>query len=268
MKKLLVLLMVLAIAMPAMAGVTLTESGKTGTTVTVGYNFDGTGSAPRAFALVLTATGGTITSVTPAKTGESTAASKGFGIFPGTIVINSAGVVTSYGTPVEPTDLPGGPSATGTNRVVVALGSLYVGDTNRPAAIGNLFTVVCSTGTTALAVAEEDAYRGGVVAEDASALTVATLNIAFVAPPCFTGTPAEVAVWNAWGQPANWCGTCWRNGDINVDNFVTFGDVSQVMTYFKNNDTTGRGDYNMDGFLTFGDVSAVFTKFKAAATCP
>jgi hypothetical protein len=189
MKKMLFILMALLVAAPAMA-LTLGETAKSGTTVTVTYDAAG-GAFPRAFGLVLQATGGTITSVTAAKTGESVTGSKGFGIFPGTIDINSVtGVVDSYGSPVEPNALPGGPSATGTSRVVVALGSLYgPGDANKPDPSGNLFTVVCSAGTTALSVSEEETYRGGVVDVNAVGLTVATLNITFAVPETIIGTP-------------------------------------------------------------------------------
>jgi len=196
MRKLLILLAVL-IATPAFATVTLTESAKTGTTVTVGYSYAEPNGLPRAFALVLQATGGTITSVTPYMTGESgaptatPALAKGYGIFPGTIVIDSNGNVTDYSTPVEPNGLPGGPSATGTSRVVVALGSLYAGgsDANKPGNTGALFTVVCSSGTTSLNVSEEDTYRGGVVDVNAVALDVDAINITFAVAETITGTP-------------------------------------------------------------------------------
>ena len=81
MKNLLCVLMTGIFATASMAAVTLTESNKSGTRVTVGYNYDGTGARPRAFALVLQATGGTITSVTPAKTGQSTATARGMEYF-------------------------------------------------------------------------------------------------------------------------------------------------------------------------------------------
>lgn len=175
-KSLVVLITVLAMALPSMAAVTLTGSAS-GQTVTVGYSYDGTGQRPRAFGLVLTSAGGTITSVTPVKTGESTAAAAGYGIFPGTISIATDGTVSSYGTPVEPTALPGGPSQLGTNRVVVALGSLYKGDANKPGNNANLFSVVVGTGTTSLTITPETTSRKGVVGEDATQITVDPLTI-------------------------------------------------------------------------------------------
>jgi len=200
MKKMLFVLMVLLIAMPAMAAVTLTEVSKTGTQATVGYAWASGVGFPRAFALTLVANGGFITSVTATKTGVSTSASKGYGIFPGTIVINTSGVVTSDGTPVEPNALPGGGAANGaSHHCIVALGSLYgPGDANKPASSGSLFTVVCSAGTTSVTVSEEDTYRGGVVDVNAVGLTVAPITITFP-PSTFTlttsaGTGGSVTV--------------------------------------------------------------------------
>ncbi len=87
-------------------------------------------------------------------------------------------------------------------------------------------------------------------------------------PGCFlTADPLEYQNWLNWGKPLNWCGPCWRCGDVNGDCAVTFGDVSMTFTLFKNGDTTGYGDTNMDGALTFGDVSRVFTLFKQGSSC-
>jgi len=215
MKKLLVLLMVLGIAAPSMADVTLTGS-MSGTSATIGYSFSGaTTEFPRAFALTLDTQNPavTITAVTPAKTGVSVSTSKGFGIFPGTIVINSAGVVTSDGTPVEPATLPGAAgTGIGQQTAIVALGSLYVGDVNKPAASGNLFTVTFS-GACTLKVTPEVTYRGGVVDESAAAVA-ATPNPLFVAPPCFPSTrPLEYAQWVSVGMPTSWCNPRQCNGD-------------------------------------------------------
>lgn len=190
MKKLVLVLVVALIAVPAFAAdPVFTESAKNNATKTVTVGYDATGAAlPRGFGLVLEATGGNIVSVTATKEGESTAAAKGYGIFPGTIVIVD-GAVTDYNTPVEPNNLPGGPSVLGTPRVVVALGSLYVGDANKPDAAGDLFTVVCSAGTSKLTVSEEDAFRGGVVDVNANAMTVAAKEIEFVSEETIIGTP-------------------------------------------------------------------------------
>jgi len=216
MKKLVLVLAIALIAVPAFAAVTLTESGKTGTTVTVGY--DATGAVlPRAFGLTLVATGGTITSVTATKVGESTSGAPGYGIFPGTIDINEVtGVVASYGSPVEPNGLPGG-GELGTYRVIVALGSLYAGgnDSNKPGVTGNLFTVVCSSGTTSLTVSEEDTYRGGVVDVNAVAMTVAPKVITFAAPDPYANT-----CWDVTKCPRQTFGDATCDGAVNIADLV------------------------------------------------
>jgi len=190
MKKMMFIMMALLIAAPAMAAVTLTNTTPSGTTVTVGWSGNGATAATRAraFALTLVATGGTISSVTATKTGDNTTSSKGYGIFPGTFNVitdmNNPNWSTAGYTPVEPNDLHGGgKSKIGTNQVIVALGSLYkASDANLvPPTSGNLFTVVCSAGTTGLTITPETASRGGVVGEDANTMTIgnASQRLAF-----------------------------------------------------------------------------------------
>lgn len=190
MKKIILVLSMSLIVSSAFSTVTLTESSKSGTTVTIGYSYNGSGGFPSTFGLVLQATGGTITSVTATKTdGLSTSNSKGFGIFPCTISIDN-GDATSYGTPVEPNGLPGGPSDLGTSRVVVSLSAIYADASGKPDNSGPLFTVVCSSGTTGLSAAaiSEDVFREGVVDVNGVEIDVAPLTVVF--PPVFVAAGA------------------------------------------------------------------------------
>jgi len=216
MKKVLLVILAIAIASPAMAAVTLTSS-VSGLTATVGYSWDGTGARPRAFALTVAVTGGNVSAVTATKTGVSAAGSLGFGIFPGTIQINTDGTVANYNTPVEPATLPGATgTGIGTSSVVLALGSLYnvanTGDV--PANSGNLFSFTISAGTSAT-VTPETAYRGGVIGEDAAAITVAPITISFAAPECMKATAAAYNDWVQFGKPTCWCYARQCRGDIN-----------------------------------------------------
>ena len=280
MKKLLVLLMVLGLAAPTMALTVFAVDEGSGV-VSLKYTMANGEQRVRAFGLDVTVASPATIAVKPGsfKTGVSTGSSRGYGIFPGTIDINSTtGAVNGYGGPAAAVGSPGALSGNG---VTVEIGSLYSPsgqDANAPVVAAGGTITLCqfqvtqngATSPVALSLAL-NATRGGIVLEDANAAVSPTLtgtNVAFGVPPCFAGTPTEVTNWNAWGQPANWCGTCFRNGDITGDHLVTFGDVSTVLTYFKNGDTTGRGDFNMDHLVTFGDVSAVLTKFKTGATCP
>jgi len=206
-----------------MAAVSLTGSWS-GNTATIGYSYTGSGTDfPRAFALTLDTqdAGVTITAVTPTMKGQSgtpgatPANAKGFGIFPGTIVIDSTGTVTDFNTPVEPNNLHGsGQSLLGTSKVIVALGALYKGDANKPAASGNLFTVTTS-GTCTLKVTPEVTYRGGVVDINAVAIAV-TPNPLLVSHECFPSTrPLEYAQWQSVGSPTSWCNPrqCYGDAD-------------------------------------------------------
>jgi hypothetical protein len=169
MKKLMILMLVL-IAVPAMANVTLTASQVEDTNeVEIGYIADANVSG---FALKVTATDGVIYDVTGYHVGESNSTAKGYGIFPGTIDINDAGEVLDNGSPVaDPCD----PGTTGTgldsNTVILELGALYV-DGNEPPQTGTLCSVWVTDTTTQLCVNDDTPLRGGVVYTDATQATV------------------------------------------------------------------------------------------------
>ena len=44
-------------------------------------------------------------------------------------------------------------------------------------------------------------------------------------------------------------------GDINLDGFVTFADLSPFLALLTNNEFQAEGDINGDGFVTFADLS-------------
>jgi hypothetical protein len=235
MKKMLIVLLAIAIATPAMAAVTVSGTDQGSLVGKVSYNWDGAGKRPRAFALTVSVSAGTITTCTPTKTGESTAASKGFGIFPGTIAIDSTGAVTSYGTPVEANTRPGaGGTGLGTSSIVIAMGSLYTaGDANKaPANSGDLFTFAVTSACT-VTVTPEVTYRAGVVGEDANGITVAPITFALTAgtPECMKSTATEYAAWVQWNKPNCWCFARHCRGDIN--------NTKQGSYWVYTNDLTG-----------------------------
>jgi len=209
MKKLLVLLMVLGIVAPSMAAVTLTGTGS-GLTATIGVTWTN-GTRPRAFGLTLDTqnAGVTIDTVGGFKTGVSTSSSRGYGIFPGSIVIDGSGNVTNPGTPVEPNTLPGG-GKLGTHRVIVALGSLYspTGDANAPTSGTQLFTVTVS-GNCTLRITPETQYRGGVVDENGVTMSVTPnpLDVTLASAPteCVKASAPFYAVWDQFSKPDCWC---------------------------------------------------------------
>ena len=145
MKKIIVMLAVLVIAAPAMAAVTVSCVGD-GTTCTVSYVADG--NLPRAFALEIGISAGTIVSVDNLNAD--------FWVYPGSIVIVD-GVVTDVGTPVA----EGG---VGESSMVIEMASLYEeGVDPAPAASGVLFSFDASAGCDV--TIGENAQRGGIVME-------------------------------------------------------------------------------------------------------
>lgn len=201
MKKLLAILAVLALAVPAMAGsVTLSgvDDDGTGAGLVGTISYSATGGLPRAFALDITVDGGAV--ITAAARGTC----QPYRIYMGTITIVN-GVVTDWGNPVAPASDPGALGGIGTAGVTVEMGSLYdmdnAGDGNKPAASGCLLKVTANKAcnvTVAL-----NMTRGGIVMEDATAATTnAPISFALQSD-CYTGpNPAQ---WAAVEKPGCWC---------------------------------------------------------------
>jgi hypothetical protein len=172
MKKLILVLAIALMASPTFALTVYLQREGTSNIVDVNYSGADAANLPRAFALDVTIDSpGVISDVNNFKTGESTAASKGFGIYPARIDINTAGVVKSWGSPLADTTDPGaGSSAIGTGHVVLEFASLYFSDANKPAISGRLcqLTITPNTTTVNLNVraTAETTYRGGVVLSD------------------------------------------------------------------------------------------------------
>jgi len=126
---------------------------------------------PRAFALIIRSSNTAyIDDVTSYKIGESNSVSRGFGIYPARIVIDSAGAVSSYGNPIADTADPI-PGAIDTNNVVLEFGSLYYGQPNAPPSSGTLCRLAINmfgNSSTTIFMNDEDTYRGGLVFEDGS----------------------------------------------------------------------------------------------------
>ncbi len=179
-------------------------------TLTIAYSYDGTGSFPRAFALDVTTSLGTISGVTATKVGESNSASKGFGIFPGTIVIDSAGSVTNVGSPVAPASDAGALGGIGTNGVTLELGSHYSNMAGRPDNSGVLVTVQLagtSPGSSATVKIVPNVTRGGVVLEDGTSIGAFTSTCVYAPQPpdCFSNALSTYARWTLCGKPSCWC---------------------------------------------------------------
>lgn len=277
MKKLVVIFAVLALAAPLYAqNVTINLVDEGSDVIRVDYDASLAADDVSGFGFSITLSEGVISAISDFKEGESQTGSKGYGIFPGSVDIDTSGddpVVNSWGTPVDTTNAPGTGLATDT--IYVAMGALYE-DPNKPDAFGTLFKfTIDKTGCTAditITVAgdsERAGDVGGIVLVDGTNTaisvtghTVHTCTVTVVCP--VNGTAQNKADWQAWGEPANWCGDCWLCGDVNDSCEVTFGDVLDVFTFRTTGDLNG--DINMSGEVTFGDVLDVFT-LRGAGGC-
>ncbi len=251
MKKLALLVAVLLIATPAMADVVFTIVDEGGLVARIDYVADANVSA---FGLIVTIDAGTIDAISDYHVGESVTGSKGYGIFPGTIDINSVtGLPDNYGTPVAPdTDPCAAGTGLSTTTVILEMGALYE-DGNQPALSGTLCKLTVSEGCLMSLVAEPT--RGGVVYADASSAT----------PDVIAATDVEIA--------GAGCPTCL--GDLNGDNAVRTNDLGMLI-----NDLTNEGapyiilpassnwrdcsDLNGDGAIRTNDLGMLINNLTNA----
>jgi hypothetical protein len=288
MRRILLIVAVLLIAAaPAMAAVTVNakhtglpiKAGINCSTCEVNYVCTG-GDKVRAFALEITLSNGyTFTGIRDFNAGESNKAPMvrpGYGIFPGKFrdVINPADpnwtADSNYNpiAPVTDTDAPG--TGIGTNKIIVELGSLYVGDNNAPPSSGTLFRfdIVGPTATATNIGIVANATRGGVVLEDGNTVT-ATLNghtgagfpevfpcygtfatqyneyIACFKPKCWNGT------FLVSPPDANWRTQCWGDADGKKQELAAYrvytSDYTKLRQSWAKKATQLRGGMGVDG---------------------
>jgi hypothetical protein len=244
----------------ASAGAATTVScAQVGTTkaFTISYTYDGVGIPPRAFALDMTTSAGVISGVTAAKVGESTSASKGFGIFPGTIEISTAGVVTNNGSPVAPGTDPGAKPGIGTNAVTLELGSLYAAG-GKPFDSGVLATVAVST-TPATVTIVGNGTRGSIVLEDGTSVGSLTSTCGYW-PPCLGDLNGSLTITSA---------------DVValVGKLNTYGGAKKTIPSSSTNFSSA-GDVDFSGSNTAADVVKIvgwlntYGGAKKTITCP
>lgn len=257
MKKIMLILAVLAMASSAFAGVTITATDEGGGKVAITYTAD---SEVRAFALDISVdSGATISAISDYNVGECNSTVQGYGIFMGSIDVNATtGDVNDYGTPVA-----SGKDALGgidTNGITIELGSLYT-DANAPKNSGTLCTItVDPNGASSVNVtlAEEDTSRGGVVMKDASGITATLIGCTLdFGPAC-------------WDCPN------WALGDIDGDGYVTASDVGPIINFYGQGDGTVPcivvpcADLDKDGYITASDVGPIINNYGGGdgIACP
>ncbi len=230
MKKILFVLTLLLLAAPAMATVTIsaTQSATEPCDVYITY-VNTEDSNVRAFALDIWVDDGNILAIEDYNKGECIGdANCGYGIFMGTIQIDTSGNVTDDGTPVaELADLPSdtlpGPDSNG---VTTEMGSLYeAGVVPGPKQTGTLYRVRVSKVPCNLCV-RTNASRAGIVLENGSSSEDA-------GPPFTTNLPFCVALAGAGPCPGD-CEPTGGDGDIDIADYNRLkGKLSQA-GFFNN----------------------------------
>ncbi len=258
MKKIIVALVVLAIAIPAF-GTSFTITQISGSEVRISYDASGEGQPVRGFGLDVTVDSNEIV--------DYSNTSAEYYIFPGSVQVDAAGNISSYGSPIgNDSDHPDTQEGLDSSGVTLEMASLY--ETTPPATTGDLLDLQVD-GDCNISMAG-NAARGEVVLEDGSAGTEypAPVRIWYS-----TLNSTEYAEWLTWGggnpanAPANWRDYCWKCGDVDGNGIVLPGDVLATFNYFNDATSNGEGDTNMDGLELPGDVLLTFNRFNGGLGC-
>ncbi|MGD0786085.1 MAG: hypothetical protein ABR969_09760 [Sedimentisphaerales bacterium] len=239
MKKLILVLAIALMASPAFALTVVLQQEGTSNIVDVVYSGADSGNLPRAFALDVQIQSGNakVSSIANYKSGESCdpakGGTKGFGIYPARINIDTAGVPQSWGSPLAATsDPPGLDSNLPQAHVVLEFASLYFnnpGDHNEPNTSGTLCKLnLDETGQTTnydIKMSAETTYRGGVVLENGQQFVMPDSIITIVKLTAPTAASGGTPQPNVTGLSVN---LGWAAGTGATSHDVYFGTVLPV----------------------------------------
>lgn len=164
--------MIVSLIQPATATVVVTCQDLGGGVAQFSYNASDETILVTAFALDVTVNNGaTIESIFDYKVGISTAVDPGYGIFPGSIVIDpDSGEFIDWGTPIaNPADYPADTlPGLGTYGITVEMGSLYEGEQNAPLVSDAIFKIAIDWNNATMVNVNIalNTIRGGIVMED------------------------------------------------------------------------------------------------------
>jgi len=272
MKKIMLVIVALLMAAPAMADVTITVVPE-GCGFAITYAATGDDaldgkSLVSGMALNVSVDGGaTITEVSEYKDdGESTYDKPGYGIYPGSILFDVNKQVTSYGDPVAPGGDPGAEGDLPNPSCTIEVGALYDDDavpSAAPLAAGTLckFTV---SDNCHVSLALESTHRKGIVMEDGSAPSIVSLVEGDVVcgppyPECWKDEIGGTQCHGNYGGPA-YPDTGWAA--INSTDFLslknaygsTYGDPDPAKKpYDPCPDSNRDGSINSTDFLALKD---------------
>ena len=248
MKKILFVLVALLFTAPAWAAVDITAASPESCVAVISFDASSEPNLVRAFAL-------NIQVDNDANIIDVELLSDDYVIHPGTIVIDTQGEVSDYGSPVAPeSDLPSDTLAgIGSGGVTIEMASLYapVGPSspNAPDESGQLVKVTVS-GSCILTVSANVSRAGstGVVMESPDEV----VNVNLPAP---LEVPCGATCWDATecaGQP---------NGDATCDGGVNFADlIALKLSWLKNKGDVGYNccaDFSQDESVNFADLIAL-----------
>jgi hypothetical protein len=261
MKKTLLMLTVLMLAVPAMAAVSIDVNDLGNGWAAIEYTADSNVSA---FGLTVTVdSNATIDDVNNYHVGESTSSTKGYGIFLGTIVIDGNGDVTSYGTPIAPNTDPGASgTGLGTSTVILELGALYE-DGNQPPLSGKLCELKVS-GCCKMSVAGE-ATRCGEVSMVAAGAVLEGGSTAVVIDDT---NCTDVQIDYNCG-PACWACPLWPLGDIDGNGWIAAADAVPIgNNYGSPASAYPCADLDKNGWIAAADAVPIGNNYGGGTGVP
>ena len=252
MRKIILALLVLLLASPAMATVTITvvDDGNDDGWVTISYVQDdaAAGKRPRGFGLDVTCTADANIC------DYDTNGCEPFPIYMGSIEIDSAGNVVNPGSPIAPGGSPGAAGALGDSAVTVEMGSLYdplvSSNPNQPALSGDLLRLKVNKSCTMLITANTTRVSGGVVLEDGTTPGYLPAPGAGCAVTVVYGGP-DWEEWHTVGDPVGWANPeqCHGNADNRGQGM---GGVIRVSTWDLEVFAANYGETTLVSVLTSG----------------
>ena len=269
MKKLVLILAVLAVAAPAMAVTLSLDNSAGGGWVAINYD-KGAGVMPRAFALEVSVDVGNITAYADSTTDSSI---EPFNVYMGNIDIDN-GVIIGRGSPVAPGSAPDAPNQLPDSSIIIEMGSLYVPGTSdpcEPATSGTLIKLLCDDCDAVMTVSS-NALRGNVVLEDTTVETPGTSGDV-CEPDCPGVGATSQSEWDAVGNPLSWCNPRQCHGDANGSEnggtklgyfWVQEADLGILVAGWKK-DGTALGDYT-PAIDPTGWIAADFSRSENGGT--
>jgi len=254
MRKVLPILLAIALAMPALADVAVTvdDAGDGVAQLNLAISGD---AVVRGLALKVTITGAELAAIA-----DVTDVMPAFNAYIDYYYSNTG----FLGTLGDETDLPGtgahalaDPDAAGVLAALpattfsISLGALDNSGSQGGVTAGGVLAKIklSNISGSAQVCVEADALRGGIVGDN-------------------LGTVSDSACGNiAPGGPACWNYPCFVNGDSNGDCAITFGDLQPLIGAWPPAPYNECVDFNQDGAITFGDLQILINHWPPAHGC-